>query len=310
MYDILIIGSGPAGYTAAIYASRANLKVLLVSGKEEGGQLMLTTDVENFPGFPEGILGPELMARMKKQAERFGTECRTGWVTEVRGAGPFIAATDEGEVEARTVILSMGASARWLGLESETRLMGKGISACATCDGFFFKGKEVVVAGGGDSAMEEANFLTRFASKVTIVHRRDEFKASKIMLDRARNNPKITFITNTVIEEILGDAKVSGVRLKNLKTGETRELSCDGVFMAIGHEPNTKFLNGFVKTDVKGYVEVEPGSVKTSVSGVFACGDVMDHIYRQAVTAAGTGCMAAKEAEWYLEHEVRMTNEE
>lgn len=304
--EVVIIGSGPAGYTAAIYSARANLKPLMIAGMQPGGQLTLTSDVENWPGEADGVMGPELMEKLKKQALRFGTEFIEDIVTEVSfDRSPFVVKTAGGvEVSAKAVIIATGASAMWLGVPGEERLQGKGVSACATCDGFFFRGKEIVVVGGGDTAMEEATFLTRFASKVTLIHRRDEFKASKIMVEKAKNNPKIVIVTNTVIEEILGDDKVTGVRTKNVVTGEVQEISCEGFFVAIGHKPNTDLFKGKLTMDDKNYLVTEPRSTKTNVEGVFACGDVMDHVYRQAVTAAGTGCMAALDAErWLAEHE-------
>ncbi len=301
--DVIIIGSGPAGYTAAIYAARANLKTLLISGEQLGGQLTITSEVENFPGFPEGVGGLELMGLMKKQAERFGVEVITGKVqsTELSDRPFKIKLSDGKEYQAKSLIISSGASAKWLGLPSEERLMGKGVSGCATCDGFFFKDKEVAVVGGGDTAMEEANFLTRFAKKVNLIHRRGEFRASKIMSNRAKENPKIEFILNSVVEEILGEDKVEGLKIKNVETGEEKEIKCDGVFIAIGHHPNVDFLEGRVELDGKGYIKVMPGTTRTNVDGVFAAGDVCDSRYRQAVTAAGMGCMAAKEVEWFLE---------
>lgn len=306
MENVIIIGSGPAGYTAAIYASRANLKPLLFEGKEPGGQLMTTTDVENWPGVSKGILGPELMKEMKEQAEKFGTRIIADMVTEVDFTGPtHKVRTADKEYEAKTVIISTGASAKRLGLESEKALYGKGVSACATCDGFFFKGKEVVVVGGGDSAMEEATFLTKFATKVTILNRSEKYRASKFMLDKAHANEKISFMENVEVAEVLGveEGKVTGVRLKNNKTGETTDFPTGGIFVAIGHKPNTDIFKKWLDTDQVGYLLTEhPGSVVTKVPGVFACGDVMDKKYRQAVTAAGTGCMAALEAERYIEH--------
>ena len=301
--EVIIIGSGPAGYTAAIYAARANLKPLLFEGMQPGGQLTITTDVENFPGYPKGILGPDRMVEFKEQAERFGTEIQFGQVTEVDfSERPFKVKTDFDTHLAKSVIICTGASARLLGLESETRLMGHGVSACATCDGAFFKEKDVLVVGGGDSAMEEANFLTRFASKVTIVHRRQELRASAIMEDRARANPKIEWLLDHQIEEILdgGSGKVTGVRLQNTKTGETRERDTDGVFMAIGHVPNSKLFQGKLDLDDDGYILVHDGT-RTSVEGVFAAGDITDRVYRQAITAAGMGCMSAIDAERWLE---------
>ncbi len=305
--DLIIIGSGPAGFTAAIYAARANLKPLLfeglVKGGQPGGQLMLTTDVENYPGFPKGILGPELMQLFREQAARFGTEIIAQDVTGVDlSRRPFKVTSDGKDHFAKTIIISTGASANWLGLPAEKALQGYGVSACATCDGFFFKGKEVLVVGGGDSAIEEATFLTKFATKVTIVHRRDAFRASKIMQDRAFKNPKIEVIWDTAVEDIRDPAqkKVTAAVLKNLKTGEKNEKKCDGIFVAIGHTPNSELFKGQLELDAKGYVRVHDGTL-TSVAGVFACGDVQDYRYRQAVTAAGTGCMAALDAERFLE---------
>ena len=299
--DVLIIGGGPAGYTAALYAARANLRPLVIEGFQWGGQLMITSDVENYPGYPAGVMGPEMMREFRIQAERFGTEFITDDVTKVDLSDePFRVWVDDEEYQARTVIVATGASARWLGLESEQRLQGRGVSACATCDGAFFKDKHIVVIGGGDSAMEEALFLTRFGIKVTVIHRRDEFRASQIMLDRARNNDKIEFITNAVVEEVLGDEKVTGVRLRSTETGETWEIEAGGFFVAIGHDPNTKLFVDQIEHDENGYLLTKPGTTVTNIPGVFAVGDVQDHVYRQAVTAAGTGCMGALDAERYL----------
>lgn len=303
MRDVAIIGSGPAGWTAAIYAARASLAPVLFEGAEPGGQLMTTTEVENFPGFVHGIQGPELMQVMRDQAKRFGTEIVSSMVESLKQVeGGFELIANGQTYRAKTVILSTGASARRLGLENEKRLYGRGVSACATCDGFFFKGKNVIVVGGGDSAMEESSFLTRFAEKVYLVHRRDSFRASKIMQDRVAANPKIEVVWNTEVADILGEDKVEGVILKDTNTGETREMKIDGVFAAIGHEPNTSLVRGLVDLDEKGYIVTVPGSTKTNIDGLFACGDVQDAKYRQAVTAAGTGCMAALDAERYLSH--------
>jgi thioredoxin reductase (NADPH) len=305
MRNVAIIGSGPAGWTAAIYASRANLEPILFEGHEPGGQLMTTTDVENFPGFVHGIQGPELMQVFREQAKRFGTEIVSSMVESLKQIEDGFELTANGQVyRAKTVIVSTGATARRLGLDNEKRLYGHGVSACATCDGFFFKGKNVIVVGGGDSAMEEATFLTRFAEKVTIVHRRDSFRASKIMQDRVKANPKIEIMFNTEVADILGKDKVEGVVLKDATSGETREMKIDGVFAAIGHEPNVSLVKGLVDLDEKGYVVTVPGSSRTKVEGLFACGDVQDSRYRQAITAAGSGCMAALDAERYLaDHE-------
>jgi thioredoxin reductase (NADPH) len=298
---IVIIGSGSAAYTAAIYAARANLDPLVFGGVAMGGQLMITSDVENFPGFPEPVMGPELMERMKKQVERLGVKIIQEYVEKVDfSKRPFTVVSTEGTTAtAEAVIVATGANAKWLGIESEKKLMGHGFSACATCDGFFFKNKEVVVVGGGDTAMEEANFLTKFATKVTVVHRRDTFRASKIMLERAKKNPKIAWKLNAAVDEVLGNGHVSAVRLKDLKTGQTEDFKTEGLFIAIGHEPTTKFLGGQLKLDENGYV-VTDDRTRTSVEGVFAAGDVMDHRYRQAITAAGNGCKAALEAERWL----------
>jgi thioredoxin reductase (NADPH) len=303
MRNVVIIGSGCAGNTAALYTARANLQPLVISGHHPGGQLSLTTLVENFPGFPEGINGPDLVSNIKQQAESFGAEFLHGTVVDTDfSKRPFRLNVDGEWIEARTVIIASGASARWLGLESEQKLIGHGVSSCATCDGFFYRGKKIMVIGGGDSAMEEANFLTRFGSEVMLVHRREEFRASKIMLDRARRNPKIRFLLNTVVEEI-HDASaglVSSVRLRNLKTSQVWNEEVDGFFVAIGHIPNTAVFKGQIDTDPDGYI-ISKGGARTNISGVFHAGDVQDRSYRQAVTAAGAGCMAAIEAERYLE---------
>jgi len=306
VYNVVIIGSGCAGLTAAIYAARANLHPVVIDGHEPGGQLTLTTMVENFPGFPDGILGPDLIESMRKQAQRFGAEFRAGSVTEVDlSRRPFRITAGKETLEAGTLIVAAGASARMLGLDSERKLVGRGVSTCATCDGFFFRGKEIAVVGGGDTAMEEATFLTRFASRVHLIHRRAEFRASKIMLDRAQANEKIRLVTPAVVEEVMdvGKGTVEGVRLRNPETGKETTLAVDGVFVAIGHEPNTKVFRGQLETDANGYLVTQPGSSKTNVEGVFAAGDVKDHRYRQAVTAAGSGCMAAMDAEKFLEAE-------
>ena len=302
--NVIIIGSGPAGYTAAIYAARASLSPLLFAGLQPGGQLTITTEVENFPGFAEGIQGPDLMDAMKAQAIRVGATVVQDVVTSVDfSKKPYTVSTDSATYAADTVIVSTGATAKLLGIESEKRLVGHGVSACATCDGFFFRGKNVIIVGGGDTAMEEATFLTRFCDSVTVVHRRDTLRASKIMQDRAQANPKIQFVWNAAIDDILGSKEegVTGVILKDTVTGETREMATQGVFVAIGHQPNTSLFTGKLELHDTGYIKVTPGGVSTSVAGVFACGDVMDAHYRQAITAAGTGCMAAMDAEKYLE---------
>jgi thioredoxin reductase (NADPH) len=299
---VVVLGSGPAGYTAGLYAARANLGPLVLKGLEAGGQLMLTTDVENYPGFADGIMGPELMDAMEKQAARFDAEIVAQSATRVDlSSRPFGVWSGDQEWRARTVVVSTGASARWLGVPGEERLRGRGVSACATCDGFFFRDRELVVVGGGDTAMEEATFLTRFARKVTIVHRRDEFRASKIMQERALGNEKVSVIWDTVVDEIAGDDAVTGVTLRNVGTGETSQMPVDGVFMAIGHTPNTGMLEGQLELDENGYIVVAEPRTSTSVPGVFAAGDVTDRIYRQAVTAAGQGCKAAIDAERFLE---------
>ncbi|MBE8222042.1 MAG: thioredoxin-disulfide reductase [Bdellovibrionales bacterium] len=300
--DVVIIGSGPAGYTAAIYSSRANLKPLLFEGEESGGQLMTTTDVENFPGFPEGVMGPDLMEAIGKQASRFGTQILSKNITKVDfSKQPFSVFVKDTEYKANSVIISTGASARYLGLESEKKFLGKGVSACATCDAAFFRDKVVCVIGGGDSAMEEAVFLTRFATKVYILNRGEKLRASKIMADRAIKNEKIKLIMNATMTEVLGSDIVSSITMQNTKTNEKSNLIVDGVFLAIGHTPNTKIFKNQIKLDSTGYIITEPDSTKTSVDGVFACGDVQDTKYRQAITAAGTGCMAALESEKFLE---------
>jgi thioredoxin reductase (NADPH) len=302
--DVIILGSGPAGYTAAIYAARANLKPLMFTGLQPGGQLTITTEVENYPAFPEGIQGPELMEKFRAQAARFGTEIVDAMVERVDfSRRPFRVWSDGVEHEARSVIVATGASAMLLGIPGEQQFMGFGVSACATCDGFFFKGKRVIVVGGGDTALEEATFLTRFCSEVVVIHRRDALRGSKIMQERARANPKIRFVWNSEIAEVTGvkDRNVTGVKLRDTRTGALTEVAIDGVFVAIGHKPNTEFLQGQLPLDPKGYVQVKPGTSYTTVEGVFAAGDVHDSVYRQAVTAAGSGCMAAIDCERWLE---------
>ncbi|MFN2453136.1 MAG: thioredoxin-disulfide reductase [Pyrinomonadaceae bacterium] len=306
--DVVIIGSGPAGLTAAIYAARADLKPLLIEGPQPGGQLTITTEVENYPGFSKGIQGPELMEEFREQARRFGTEFLTSWINDVDlSCRPFTLHTEEHTIRAETLIIASGASAKWLGIPGEAPapegLGGYGVSACATCDGFFFKGKPIVVAGGGDTAMEEATFLTRYASRVTVVHRRDTLRASKIMQEKAFNNDKIDFMWNTGIEEVLGSPEtgVTGVRLRDTESGEERVFPCEGVFIAIGHKPNTDLFKGQLEMDEVGYLVTAGRTMQTNIPGVFACGDVQDSVYRQAVTAAGTGCMAAIDAERFLD---------
>ena len=299
---VLIIGSGPAGYTAAIYASRAGLNPVLYTGGQPGGQLTITNDVENYPGYPEGVNGPQMMEDFKRQAERFGTDVRYGLITNVdfTQRPHRITVDDQKMIEADTVLISTGASAKWLGLESETRLNGRGVSACAVCDGFFFRGQEVAIVGAGDTACEEASYLSNICSKVYMIVRRDEMRASQIMQKRVKNNPKIEIIWNTETDEILGEDEVTGARLVNRITGEKTEIAVSGFFVAIGHEPNTGIFKEYLDMDEAGYIITKSGSTKTNIDGVFACGDAQDHIYRQAVTAAGTGCMAALDAERYL----------
>ncbi|MBW3603328.1 MAG: thioredoxin-disulfide reductase [Actinobacteria bacterium] len=302
VHDVIIIGSGPAGLTAALYAARASLQPLMIEGRAAGGQLMLTTDVENYPGFPDGVMGPALMADMRKQAERFGTTFMSQDVdaVDLASGSPFTVGVGGDTYRARTIIISTGAKARWLELPNEQRLIGKGVSSCATCDGFFFRDLKLVVVGGGDSAMEEATFLTKFASSVTIVHRRDELRASKVMQDRAFANDKIDFVWNAEVTDVIGDEKVSAVELTDTQTGEQRVLDTDGLFVAIGHDPETNLFADQLDLDDQGYIIVDEPSTRTSVPGVFAAGDVVDHTYRQAVTAAGMGCKAAMDAEHHL----------
>ncbi|HKE12901.1 MAG TPA: thioredoxin-disulfide reductase [Myxococcota bacterium] len=301
---VVIIGSGPAGYTAAIYAARAELHPVLVAGFQTGGQLMLTTEVENYPGFPDGITGPEMMEHFRKQAERFGTRVVGEDASAIDlSQRPFRIDTPDACFTAEAVILAMGASAKWLDLESEKRLTNRGVSACATCDGALYRGKAMAVVGGGDTALEEALFLTRYASKVSLIHRRDKLRASKIMQERAKANPKIEFVWNSVVEEVLGAEFVEGVRVRDLKLATTHVLPVEALFVAIGHQPNTQLVAGQLALDSVGYIKVEPGTSRTGVEGVFACGDATDPVYRQAVTAAGTGCMAAIDAERWLAHQ-------
>ncbi|MCP2036407.1 thioredoxin reductase (NADPH) [Planomicrobium sp. HSC-17F08] len=304
MEKVVILGTGPAGLTAAIYLARANMNPLVIEGAEPGGQLILTTEVENYPGYTDGILGPELMDNMRKQAERFGAQFRRGWVTGIDvKKKPFKITLQKGdELTAEAVIISTGASAKMLDIPGETENLGKGVSTCATCDGFFFRNKKIIVVGGGDSAMEEASFLTRFASEVVVVHRRNELRASKIMQERARQNPKITWALDRIpLRVVTKDDKVSGLKVRNNETAEEEVIQADGIFIAIGHLPNSSFLDGQIETDALGYIKVNPGTTETNIPGVLACGDVQDSKYRQAVTAAGTGCMAALDAERFLE---------
>ena len=301
---LIIIGSGPAGLTAAIYAARAKLEPLIFEGSQPGGQLTITTDVENYPGFDKGVMGPEMMDIFRKQAKRFGAECLFNTVTNVDfSTKPFLIESDQNKYYADSVIISTGASARLLGLKSEEELMGHGVSACATCDGFFFKDKKVVVIGGGDSAMEEANFLTKFASEVVLIHRRSEFRASKIMVQRTLSNPKVNVIYNAIVKDIFGskDEGVDSIEINDVISGSSKIIKCDGVFMAIGHVPNTQLFKDCINLDDSGYIITKPDSTYTNIDGVFACGDVQDHVYRQAVTAAGSGCMAAIDAERWLD---------
>jgi thioredoxin reductase (NADPH) len=301
--ECLIVGSGPAGYTAAIYAARADMKPIMYAGMQPGGQLTITTDVENYPGYPDGIMGPEMMEQFRKQAERFGTDVRYGMITSVDFSGkpPYKVIADENhEILAETVIIATGASAKWLGIPSEEKLNGRGVSACAVCDGFFFRGKDVAIVGAGDTACEEASYLAKICSKVYMIVRRDEFRASKAMQHRVLNTPNIEVLFNSVTDEILGESKVEGARIQNAVTGEMRNIEVQGFFVAIGHKPNTDVFKDFLDMDETGYLLTVPGTSKTNVEGVFACGDAQDKVYRQAVTAAGSGCMAALDAERYL----------
>ncbi|ONM49064.1 thioredoxin-disulfide reductase [Nocardia donostiensis] len=307
--DLIIVGSGPAGYTAAVYAARAELQPLMFEGTQFGGALMTTTDVENFPGFRDGIMGPDLMEQMREQAKRFGAEIRTEDVDAIDLSGPVKKVTVGDETyQAYAVVLAMGSAARYLNVPGEQELLGRGVSACATCDGFFFKGQDIVVVGGGDSAMEEATFLTKFASSVTIVHRREEFRASRIMLERAKANEKIKFVTNAEVVQVHGDNSVTGLTLRDTRTGETSELAATGLFVAIGHDPRSELVRGQVEVDSEGYVKVQEPSTATGVAGVFAAGDLVDHTYRQAITAAGTGCRAAIDAERWLAEQGDITS--
>ncbi len=301
--NVAIIGTGPAGLTAAIYAARANLNPVCVEGEQPGGQLTITSDVENFPGFEDGVMGPELMNKFRKQAERFGTRFVHGNVKSADlSRRPFtLEFADGSKLQTQTLVIATGASAKWLGIPTEKKFMGKGVSSCATCDGFFFRNMDIAVVGGGDTAMEEATFLTRFAKSVLVIHRRESLRASKIMQDKAFANPKIKFVWNSAIEEIVGTEAVSGIKIRNLVTNELQDVAVQGVFVAIGHQPNTKLFSGQLDTDEAGYLKVVPGTTRTNIPGVFAAGDVADHVYRQAVTAAGTGCMAAIDAERFLE---------
>lgn len=309
VHDLIIVGSGPAGYTAGVYSARAELEPLLFEGTQFGGALMTTTEVENFPGFREGIMGPDLMEQMREQAKRFGADIRTEDVEELDLRGDIKTVSANGETyQTKAVILAMGAAARYLGIPGEEKLLGRGVSACATCDGFFFRDQDIAVIGGGDSAMEEATFLTRFARSVTVIHRRNEFRASRIMLERAKNNDKITFLTNTKVNEVLGDTSVTGLTLEDSITGETRTLDVTGMFVAIGHDPRSELVKGQVDLDEDGYVKVASPSSATSIPGVFAAGDLVDHVYQQAITAAGTGCTASIDAERWLAEQGDITS--